>query len=265
MTQPIANVGLAQEAPATPRRVADLIEALSSASAAAASSPLGEDLTVTVSNRKVRVELHAWSEEAGQSLAIVNGLMRDPVATAERMPYGVVGRVAKALRRHLEEALPAGELRLVGSDEGDRVISLPIIEALRGFERLHDQRTVLRGSTVLLTPVLRVGRSPSGSARWAARVRVYGKLAELPLLDAAAARAIRALERKTDVEACVHAVWTRYGDGGWELDARASQIVEVRESGYRPLAPGEWSTLPSSMSASRVGALLNEEADEWAE
>ena len=135
---------------------------------------------------------------------------------------------------------------------------------MRGLERLHEPQTELRWSTVTSTVVLQVGHGFKSPEKWQAKVRLYGVVCEVPLMLETVGAMVRALERGAEVEVRVFATWIRGEAGQWVLDPRRSRIVGVTDSGYAPLAPGEWSALPGVFTP-EDGRRLLQESSEWDE
>lgn len=262
--QPLSRVGLHHEADATPARVLAAVQALVSATRAAACSELSEGLTVTVSNRSMTVNVNAWTPESKAAVDAVHGFIDDPIGASDQLEYGVAARMAKALRTGLEALMPDGTVEITGPFGTQRTVTQPLVEALRGLERLHEPQTELRGSTVTSTVVLQVGRGVKSPDKWLAKVRLYGVVCEVPLMQETLGTLVRALERGNEVEVRVYATWVRGDAGQWVLDPRRSRIVGAAESAYASLAPGEWSTLPGAFTAEEGRRMLQENT-EWDE
>jgi hypothetical protein len=262
--QPLSRVGLRHEAAATPARVLAAVQALVSATRAAAGSDLKDGLTVTVSNLRMVVNVNAWTPESKAAVDAVCGFIEDPIGAADRLEYGVAARMAKALRTGLEALMPDGTVEIAGPSGTERLVTQPLVEALRGLERLHEPRAELRGSTVTSTMVLQVGRGLKSPEKWSAKVRLFGVVCEVPLATEALGALVRALERGHEVEVRVDAAWHRDDTGQWVLDVGRSRIVGATESEYAPLVPGEWSTLAGAFSVDEGRRMLREAA-EWDE
>jgi hypothetical protein len=258
--QPLSRIGLHHEAAATPDRVRAAMEALVSATRAAAGSELVEGLTVTVSNRTMTVNVNAWTPESKAAVDVVHGFIDDPIGASDRLEYGVAARMAKALRTGLELLMPAGTVEIGGPAGTLRTVTQPLVEALRGLERLHEPQTELRGSTVTSTVVLQVGRGAKSPEKWFAKVRLYGQLYEVPLMPETLGTLVRALERGDEVEVRVDATWVRGDAGQWVLDPRRSRIICAAESAHAPLAPGDWSAMPGALTAEAGRRMLQENA-----
>lgn len=141
---------------------------------------------------------------------------------------------------------------------------MAVLDASQGLERLAPEQISVVGSTVVHSPVLRVGRSSDKRrAHWAARIKVYGEHLDVPAVESARPGLIQALAEGRTVVARIDARWVRADDGSWAIDLAHSRITEVTESDRVQAKPGTWSTLPGVLSPSRVAQLLAEEAAEW--
>ncbi|GMV40346.1 MAG: hypothetical protein AMXMBFR64_20620 [Myxococcales bacterium] len=139
-----------------------------------------------------------------------------------------------------------------------------VLDAFQGIERLATEQISVIGSTVVHSPVLRVGRSSDKRrAHWAARIKVYGELLDVPAVESTRPKLIQALDQGRTVAARIHARWVRADDESWAIDLAHSRITEVTDSERVQAEPGTWSTLPGVISQSRVAQLLAEEAAEW--
>lgn len=260
VTDVLHHIDLDQEAAATPERVLLAVGALTRAARAAAGSDLREQITVTVSNRNMAVTVNAWAPESEEAVKTVGQFLLDPVGTAERLSPERAAHVAKALREDLERLAADGDVYLHGKTEPRRKLSKPLIEALRGLERLALDRRILRGTTTLRSRVLRFGRVTEARKR-EARIRVYGRWMEVGVHGRVASKLARAVDRDVVVDIKLSATWIHSDDGRWTLDPKRSSVVDVSDSDFTGLETGEWSTLGGVFSAARIAELLADEVE----
>jgi len=262
--EPRAHIALSQAAAATPDRVLAAVRALVAAARVAAGSDLGDDLTVTVANRTMEVSLRAWTPKSEAAVSVVHRFIGDPIGTSDQLGYRIASSLASALRPGLEALAADGEVRLAGTGTRWRPVTQPLIEALRGLERLHEPASEVAGTTVTSTAVMQVGHAVRSPARWSAKVRMFGAVCEVPVLRATIGTLLRALERGNEVEVSVRATWVRADTGEWAFQPRRSMIVAAKESPHAPLEAGEWSTLPPAFTADGARRMLRE-GERWDE
>lgn len=201
-------------AAASPRRVADAAAMM--AAALEAAFPAVEGLTLVVENFDMKVRLRAWGKESRLAADALKEFIKNPTAS---VPMVDVSGLADLLRSYCRDNLEDGiTFWRPGARKPFRIVDREFIKIL---DVINEERmllegstatTKLRGTTVVSTPVYRVGRS-SEDADPKARIRIDGKYVEVKIAASAFAEFCEAAKHARPVSVRLTASWVRKDEG----------------------------------------------------
>lgn len=244
---------------ATPSRVADATQML--ADAIGQGFPNAEDeVSLVVENRNMRVRVGAWSPEAVTAMENFRGFIENP--TQHVAAFDAAG-MADAMERYCREALPyeptfwkPGAKRAFRKVDREFIEHLSIVSA----ERLSfpdagvETSKTVRGTTTIISPVLRLGRSKERSEP-KARIRPpNSKEIELPIDVNVYPRFCDALKHGRPMRITLLATWMST-DSGLILARHGTRAIDIAEY--------ELTSEHINAALASIGPLMTiEEADE---
>lgn len=217
--------------PATPRRV-ELAARLFGQMIDAASPGMSETgVTMVVSNYSMGATARARSPEGKKALQRVLAFIREPELELTRHPEreGILDAVVEFHR----EADPKGEAIFAGG-RSRKTLAVLNDAFVSGLVELKSRATpdavpYARGTTVIYTPILRVGRlADDGPVR--ARMRIDGALYDVRVRESEQSAFFDAAKRGADVAVRICGDWVRHESGETRIIPSRTEAIAIDNS-----------------------------------
>lgn len=221
---------------ATPVRVAEA--ALMLADAIGLGFPREEDeISLVVENRDMRVRVGAWSSAAVTAMENFREFIKNPTI---QVPAFDAAGMADALERYCRDALPyEPTFWKPGTNKPLRKVDLEFIDHLTvvSSQRLYaleaETAKTVRGTTTIISPVLRLGRLRERAER-KARIRApLGNEFDVPIEADVYPRFCDALKHGRPMRITLLATWI-LTDSGLMLTKRGTKAIDIDDYNTTP-------------------------------
>lgn len=221
------------DAAATPERVAAAAAFLGRVLRAAHPALPEGSVTLVIHNLHMDAEVRARTPEAREAAREFLAFLKNPSRALERAPK--LRTIAEALAGAGDELLGARILRSIRGEPlavldelyTRRMRALALAAVPRDADLLVLGDTALRGTTVVYSPIYRVGRWDDDGA-FKARIRLDGEMHEIALVDHASLDDFfKAVATKRIYPVYMQAAWRRGEDNRLHYDLKKSRIARI--------------------------------------